>query len=448
MTTELTITGYDTPEEKRAIDGAISILKTMGMLVKFPKEDCENFVRACAVMKLNPILKQVYPVPYWNSELKRETLGIIPDYKTFLVRAEKSGKLDGWQTEFEGEIVKKSITKKSMKKDGSWREYVAEVIDKPKTTLRGRIIIWRKDHSRPHVSRWLRLVDEMKDTPFWHDDGEGMLEKNLIREYFDKIFPKDCDLVDYSKEVQASEYEVLDDADNTTKAIENTPKAVPIEIANAYKKANRIMGEFSMVSSLKEEYDKNLKDAYNAGDIGKLESLIAELESRKRAAEDAAKSHRKPKPDQAEPIIDAEIIPEEKPQDKQKEDGNANLNKVRYDIIKGLNILAKYKIDRFDQPSRKAKSMKYHLGVENLAECTDIPKLESYLTHLRQVYKDKDLITKARAVIDALPDGEKKDRAELCFNEALLTGSGYELIIETDWINLKDGEEENEKADF
>ena len=67
----------------------------------------------------------------------------------------------------------------------------------------------------------------MKDTAFWHDDPEGMLEKNLIREFFAKIFPKDCDLVDYSKEVKATNYEVVDD---TAVAIEHKPKPAPIEL--------------------------------------------------------------------------------------------------------------------------------------------------------------------------------------------------------------------------
>ena len=101
--------------------------------------------------------------------------------------------------------------------------------------------------------------------------------------------------------------------------------------------------------------------------------------------------------------------------------------------------------------------MKKHLDVENLAECTDIPKLTAYLDHLRQVFLDKDKPkekktkakdekpdpkTEARKVIDALPDGYAKTQAEACWTECLVQGSGWEFIVETDWSNVKEPENE------
>lgn len=240
------------------------------------------------------------------------------------------------------------------------------------------------------------------------------------------------------------------------------PKSTPSELDNALKTANRLMGEFSMLYSVKEGYDQNLKAAFQAGDIGTMESLIAELEAKKQKAEDAMKAQRKPKVE--EPITDAEIVSEE-PAPEVDEQALA-LNKVRADIVNGFNALAKLKVDRFDQPSRKAESMKKHLDVENLAECTDIPKLEAYLEHLRQVFLDKDKPkeakkekgekgkeeedekpdpkAEARKIIDALPEGYAKTQAEKCWKELLVQGSGWEFIIETDWSSMKEADNEAE----
>jgi hypothetical protein len=429
---EIVISGFNAPEEQRAIEGAISILKTMGMLNKFPKEDCENFVRACAMMKANPILKEVHPVPYWNADLGRNVLGIIPDYKTFLERAERSGKLDGWQTEFEGEVVKKPIVKKAKNRDGTYREYTAEIVDKAKSTLKGRITIWRKDQSHAFVSRWLRLVDEMKDTAFWHDDPDGMLEKNLIREFFAKIFPKDCDLVDYSKEVKVTDYEVFD----SVSANETKVKPAPIELAKALKAANDLLQEVQMTHSVREEYSAKISGAYKNGNIGELESIIADLTARKEKAYQAVLNSRKPMPS-AEPITEAEVIPM-----------NEELDKARAKVEKAIKTLAKEKIDRFETDARVKESMKKHLaGAESLAACTDLIALETYLEHLRNKYREakKNPETpeqQARRIVAAIPSGsideqgnpdadaERKEQAEACLLEAEQNGE-WDFIIST-----------------
>jgi hypothetical protein len=426
MPNEIIVSGFTAPEELRAIEGAISILKTMGMLAKFPQEDCENFVRACAVMKANPILKEVHPVPYWNADLKRNVLGIIPDYKTYLSRAERSGNLDGWETEFRGDVVKRSVTKKGNRKDGSSYEYVAELVDKEKSTLEGRITIWRKDQSHPFKSRWLRLVNEMKDTPFWHDDPDGMLEKNLIREFFQKIFPKDCDLADYSKEVHAAEFEGLDADSSTTPT---TPQATPIAIAQAVKACNDMMMQFSLVSSHKEEIDARIKEAAKNGDIGELDGIRDELTALKAKAE--ASSKPKAKKEKAETVTDAEFTPVD----------NTELNKARADIVNAFGILAKEKVDRFDQPNRKIESMKKHLdGCDDLSKCTDIQKMKEYQEHLRDKYRNKDkpsLQEQARKAVEALPVSHvEKEQAAGCLDEAEQvfadTGdeNGYAVIVE------------------
>ena len=190
-----------------------------------------------------------------------------------------SGKLDGWGTEWEGEVVKKTITKKAKKKDGSgFYNYNADVIDKTKTTLRARIIIRRKDWSQPYISRWMRLVDEMKDTPFWHDDPYGMLEKNCIRDHMQKVFRQECrGIVDQSREVNIPEYQVVGDTPVETP---HAP-ANQMELLGKAKECDTLLNSFSMVSSETASYRDMIKSAIAEKDLVKLEHIAQTLQERK-----------------------------------------------------------------------------------------------------------------------------------------------------------------------
>lgn len=347
-------------EEEAIIDGAISILSASGGLKKFDDEQKRNFIRACVAMKLNPILKEVHAVPYWDNELKRYNLGTIPDYSAYLNRAERSGQLDGWRTEFNGKVVFKKITRRKTRGDGGYDEYAATVIDTEKTDLCGIITIYRKDWSHPFVSRPLQLIHEMQDTPFWHGDPYGMLEKNLIREFFAKIFPKDCDFADYSKEAKVSPQT----GDEET--VEPVPLKPRIELAQYVKQGYDLLNAVQLHGSAWEKYRTALAEAYRNGNIGDLESIINELEAlQKKQLEKVAETRKKtakPAPLPAEPTPPAAEhipVPEEVPTS--PENKKETLAKER--IIDILNTLYRSKFDGFDVPTRIKNSIKEHLGI-------------------------------------------------------------------------------------
>lgn len=208
-----------------------------------------------------------------------------------------------------------------------------------------------------------------------------------------------------------------------------TPQATPIAIAQAVKACNDMMMQFSLVSSHKEEIDARIKEAAKNGDISELDGIRDELTALKAKAE--ASSKPKAKKEKAETVTDAEFTPVD----------NAELNKARADIVNAFGILAKEKVDRFDQPNRKIESMKKHLdGCDDLSKCTDIPKMKEYQEHLRDKYRNKDkpsLQEQARKAVEALPVSHvEKEQAVLCLEEAEQvftdTGdeNGYAVIVE------------------
>lgn len=409
-------------------DKAIAYLDSLGMTKSLKPAQKDTFVEICQAYQLNPFKREIWAVPY------KDDFSIIVGYETYLKRAERTGKLNGWKVEYTGDVAYKQVQSNG---------YTKTVIDQERSTLCAILTIYRKDWEHPFVHE-AYLSEFCGMSPIWVKSARFMLKKTVISQGFRLCFSDDLGGLPYTMEETDTFKPVMDaptQQKEEPKQIANTPKTAPIELANALKTANRLMSEFSMLYSVKEGYEQNLKAAFQAGDIGTMESLIAELEAKKKAAEDAMPGK----------IAEAEQPPE---------NDTFELNKLRSDIVNGFNALAKLKVDRFDQPSRKAESMKKHLDVENLAECTDIPKLEAYLDHLRQVFLDKDKPkdkktkdknekpdpkAEARKIIDALPEGYAKTQAEKCWKELLVQGSGWEFIIETDWSSMKqEREDENE----
>ncbi len=416
-----------TAEEEAIIDGAISILSASGGLKKFDVEQKRNFIRACVAMKLNPILKEVHAVPYWDNELKRYNLGTIPDYSAYLNRAERSGQLDGWKTEYSGKVVFKKLARRKTRGDGGYDEYNINVIDTEKTDLCGIITIYRKDWTHPFVSRPLQLVHEMQDTPFWHGDPYGMLEKNLIREFFAKVFPKDCDFADYSKEAKV--------APNGDEAVEETVTPKPgIELAQYVKQGYDLLNGVQLSGSDWERYRSALADAYRNGNVADLETIIYELEAlQKKQLEKVAETRKKtakPAPLPAEPApLPAEPLPAEPAPyaekhrpvqenvppspEKQKE----TLAKER--IIDILNTLARAKFDNFEVPTRIKNSIKEHLGVivgENedwttailCADVLDIQTWRNAYKHWANYKKADDTAKEIRKLMAKLPEDARE----------------------------------------
>jgi hypothetical protein len=227
-------------------------------------------------------------------------------------------------------------------------------------------------------------------------------------------------------EVEFVAVEVVESMSKESIAIEQ-PKPAPIELAKALKAANDLLQEVQLTSSMRNEYAEKAKVAHKNGNIGELEDIIADLQARKEKAEQAAIAARKPMPpiEPEPPIEEAEFVP--------VDDG---LDKARAGIEKALKTLAKEKIDRFQEQSRVIESMKKHLNAESLAECTDVSLLNTWLEHLRDKYRqaknkpEESPESKARNLVAAMPNGERKEQAEACLAEAELNGE-WNFIIDT-----------------
>jgi len=142
------------------------------------------FIKLAMTFNLNPFRREIYCVPFGNS------FNYVTGYQVYISRAERTGKLDGWQVE--------TI------KDG----------DK---LIGARVVIHRKDWSKPFI--WeVSLAEFAKSNTNWKTMPEFMIKKVAIAQAFRLCFPDEFSGMPYiQEEIDASE-----------PSIEVTPE--PIEV--------------------------------------------------------------------------------------------------------------------------------------------------------------------------------------------------------------------------
>lgn len=75
-------------------------LKIAGVAQKLTEEERKNFVEIAQAYGLNPFKREIYCTSYGEGQYR--TTSIITGYEVYIKRAERTGKLDGWNVEVSG----------------------------------------------------------------------------------------------------------------------------------------------------------------------------------------------------------------------------------------------------------------------------------------------------------------------------------------------------------
>lgn len=148
---------------------AVEYLRSMGM--NLPQRYEAQFIELCKAYQLNPFKRECYAVGYgerWN---------IITGYEVYIKRAERTGKLDGWECAV----------------DGSGNDMVA------------KLTIYRKDWQHPfhHFVLYREAVQRTKDgsvNSMWAKMGSFMLRKVCIAQGFRLCFPDELGGMPYTSD--------------------------------------------------------------------------------------------------------------------------------------------------------------------------------------------------------------------------------------------------------
>lgn len=164
----------------------LDYLKAFGLASELTEAEKLQFIEIAQAFKLNPFKREIHVAVFGEGENRR--MSIVVGYETYLKRAERTGKLDGWNVSIDGE-----------------GENMVAIVE-----------IWRRDwsHSFRHQVYWREAVQKKRDgtpTSFWAKQPRLMLRKVALAQGFRWAFPEDLSGLPYD----AAE---LPDAESATPA--------------------------------------------------------------------------------------------------------------------------------------------------------------------------------------------------------------------------------------
>ncbi|GAB3948413.1 hypothetical protein GCM10028805_22740 [Spirosoma harenae] len=175
MTTSLNTTS-STDLQTVVDDNLLSdYLKSMGLAKKLNQDETAQFLQIAKAYQLNPFKREIYATKY---EGNAQSFSIIVGYETYLKRAERSGKLNGWEVTFseyeDGEFSATiTIYRKDWDRPFSWEVFYSEQVQ---TTRDGKVTkFWSKKRQQLRkvaISQGMRLAfpDENGGLPYTSDE--------------------------------------------------------------------------------------------------------------------------------------------------------------------------------------------------------------------------------------------------------------------------------------
>jgi phage recombination protein Bet len=151
---------------------AVKYLQAMGLTDKLTAKETDQFLEICKAYQLNPFKREIYGIKYGNN------FNIIVGYETYLKRAERSGKLAGWQVITSGNV-----------KDNS---------------LKATITIYRHDFKEPFVHE-VYFAEYRQDTAIWKSKPVTMTKKVAMAQGFRLAFPDDLGGMPYTQDEMPTE---------------------------------------------------------------------------------------------------------------------------------------------------------------------------------------------------------------------------------------------------
>ena len=181
----------------------VTYMEAFSIAGQLDQREKRQFIEVATAYGLNPFKREIYCVAYGEGDKRK--LSIITGYEVYIKRAERSGKLSGWEvrTEGKGEDMKAVLT------------------------------IWRKDWSHPftHEALFNECVQTKYDnykkavvpTHFWAKMPALMLKKVCISQGFRLAFPDELGGMPYTADELPEEM-------SSGRMESKTPRATATEI--------------------------------------------------------------------------------------------------------------------------------------------------------------------------------------------------------------------------
>ena len=259
----------------------LKYLNAFGLASQLTDEETDQFLEVCLAYQLDPFRKEVHCVPYGQGDNRR--LSIIVGYETYLRRAERTARLDGWSV---------------------WTEGTGE-------EMKAIVEIRRKDWSAPfrHEVPWAEAAQFTRDgnlTSFWKRMPRFQLKKVAIAQGFRLCFPEQLAGAGYDPAELPPE--MSSERDVTPKVSEPEPEpsepqptkpaqplviGIPADNSNNGKPNHRLEALHKRLSDHKQCFSDNhlawvrkqLEDDASDTNLARIERHVDEVIKRKQVTE-------------------------------------------------------------------------------------------------------------------------------------------------------------------
>ena len=181
------------------IERVKNYLRSMNLASNLTQAEVTQFIEIAQGFGLNPFKREIYASKYGNN------FSVIVGYETYIKRAERSGRLSGWNVTTEGKLD-----------DGS---------------LKAIITIHRNDFTHPFVhevfySEYVQRTKEGRPTKFWADKPYTMIKKVAMAQGFRLCFSDELGGMPYTAD------ELPDQVGQNQIVIEPKTEKVPLLVSH------------------------------------------------------------------------------------------------------------------------------------------------------------------------------------------------------------------------
>lgn len=153
-------------------------LKAANLVAHLTDTETDQFISIAQAFGLNPFKREIYASKYGDN------FSIVVGYETYIKRAERSGRLDGWKVETTGKV---------------------DFQQPKKSSLKATITIFRNDFKHPfehevYFAEYVQFNRSGQITKFWKDKPITMIKKVAISQGFRLCFSDELGGIPYTKE--------------------------------------------------------------------------------------------------------------------------------------------------------------------------------------------------------------------------------------------------------
>ena len=216
---------------------ATEYLNSLGF--KFSQAEGKRFLEICRAYQLNPFKREIYGIQGWDAE-KSDILTIIVGYEVYLKRAERTGKLDGY-------------------------EKTAD-FDKDGNLFSATVIVYRKDWSHPfkhtiYANEFTRKKKDGTPMKMWATMPIFMLIKVCIAQAFRLCFPDEMGgLPLIAEEIDLIQEQTSPVGKPQVEMPQEKKKVDTKEQTKTYEELSEILNKCVNLAELESEWKKNKKD--------------------------------------------------------------------------------------------------------------------------------------------------------------------------------------------